>query len=328
MQVDLRSYNILTPHYCKADGFPKCDPSDLDPKARLERVCDKLQKASETSGVICLQEVCVKWAGPLHTLFARNGYHFVFTPYGRESSGRMGVGIAFKNNDFDAEKIELVRVASTKPTPWYQAQDTRGFVQRVMDFLWKTPFYDPWMEAKYRKNEAIMAMLNHRKSGKKFAVSCYHMPCLFGTDGKVQTVNIHTSLLAQATEKFAEGNPYLIVGDFNFQPSSTPYKLLKDGGLDKSEPQHPPSPPAETWSLAVSPVRSAYAEANGTEPEYTNKAWGPGEHPFVGTLDYIFCSKEWKVLDTLRIKPSDAPSYPTSEEPSDHVMIGATLSLA
>ena len=54
------------------------------------------------------------------------------------------------------------------------------------------------------------------------------------------------------------------------------------------------------------------------------------DDPFIGTLDYIFLSKEWRVelvLPTVhRDTVKDGP-YPNEIEPSDHIMIAADLLL-
>ena len=54
------------------------------------------------------------------------------------------------------------------------------------------------------------------------------------------------------------------------------------------------------------------------------------DDPFIGTLDYIFLSKEWRVKSVLptvhRDNVKDGP-YPNEIEPSDHIMIAADLLL-
>ena len=73
--------------------------------------------------------------------------------------------------------------------------------------------------------------------------------------------------------------------------------------------------------------------ANGKEPEFTNLAktgWG-GPDKFCETLDYIWLSDGWKVegVKPLGSKASveDIASYPSRDEPSDHVMIFADLKM-
>jgi 2',5'-phosphodiesterase len=69
--------------------------------------------------------------------------------------------------------------------------------------------------------------------------------------------------------------------------------------------------------------------ANHREPDFTNYAKVQDQETFVDTLDYIFLSQQWKVN-----KVKDLPSrdeiqgpLPNAEEPSDHVLIAAELSL-
>ena len=88
------------------------------------------------------------------------------------------------------------------------------------------------------------------------------------------------------------------------------------------------------------------AQATGREPDYTNNAIIRGQDQFTETLDYIFISEHWQV-DAVRPLPArpayaeaagGAPAaspvvdiagkpYPDDEQPSDHLMLAATLSL-
>lgn len=69
----------------------------------------------------------------------------------------------------------------------------------------------------------------------------------------------------------------------------------------------------------------AYREHDGMEPEFTNYAQIRDE-PFSGTLDYIFVSPGWKVLETHSLPAFSAMSrpLPAGKEPSDHLFIAAT----
>ena len=76
-------------------------------------------------------------------------------------------------------------------------------------------------------------------------------------------------------------------------------------------------------------MRSAYKENNGKEPEFTNYAKVKDDEPFIGTLDYIFLSEHWKVnaVDPLpKLTDLEGP-LPLEEEPSDHLLVSATISL-
>ena len=98
-------------------------------------------------------------------------------------------------------------------------------------------------------------------------------------------------------------------------------------------------PVADSWRPTLRAMPSAYAAANGTEPEVTNKAvrligkWGAAPNAFSGTLDYIFfdASRGLRVVETLPL-PSEEDrtpiSWPTFAIPSDHLMVGATFELS
>merc|ERR1711879_63017 len=93
-----------------------------------------------------------------------------------------------------------------------------------------TPF-DPWAEAKRRKNRLILARLRPLRGGPAFCVATYHMPCLFGSAVNVQVVNIHAALAAQKVLSFAAGRPCILMGDFNFMPDCSPSRFLTSAAL-------------------------------------------------------------------------------------------------
>lgn len=75
-----------------ADYFTSCAPEDLHPPTRLARVLARLERECAAGAVICLQEVSIAWAGPLHAFFLQRGYTFVTHLYGapRGAAGRGG----------------------------------------------------------------------------------------------------------------------------------------------------------------------------------------------------------------------------------------------
>ena len=213
-----------------------------------------------------------------------------------------------------------------------------------------------WHETRRRHNFLASARLRCKQSGARFAVptyhmpmslptltlaltlslqvSTYHMPCLFGSDEKVQVMTNHASLAAQQALRFAgEGTPCILAGDFNFKPGDAPYQLITKGTLPESDAHYPPPPPhGDTWKPALpKAMSSAYVMADGQEPEFTNlasNAWGGDA--FCETLDYIFLSTGdgWSVKGVRPLPSKEAVvtkggcvSYPIATEPSDHTMI-------
>ncbi len=80
----------------------------------------------------------------------------------------------------------------------------------------------------------------------------------------------------------------------------------------------------------VRPTRSAYKEALGQEPT-TNHSYNLKFGAFTGCLDYIFVSPLWKV-EGVKPLPSteelvNSGYLPSKDEPSDHLMLAAELSL-
>mmetsp|Transcript_90626 Transcript_90626/g.201332 ORF Transcript_90626/g.201332 Transcript_90626/m.201332 type:complete len:248 (+) Transcript_90626:2-745(+) len=150
---------------------------------------------------------------------------------------------------------------------------------------------------------------------------------------------IHTALAAQCAQRFAEGCPLVLAGDWNFKPGAAPYQLLTTGRLSEAHPAHPgrldlPGGAAKggaAWGPeeGLEELRSAYAVCNpGGEPEFTNYAWVKDDQdPFIGTLDYIFVSKQAEVVSVGRLPAIRAcPSpLPTRDEPSDHLMLSAVV---
>lgn len=194
--------------------------------------------------------------------------------------------------------------------------------------------FDPWVEAERRNNRIVLACLRPYDGSPPFCVASYHMPALYGSAEKIQALNIHTSLLSRKMSLFADGLPSVLLGDFNFQPGSSPYRLLTHGSLARDDEELPPLREGDEWT--ASPVmqrfRSAYQEALGTEPVFTNYAVkaGPDGNPepaFCGTLDYIFVSDDWHVRQVWPVPPRSQFSgpLPDASEPSDHLLVGATL---
>jgi mRNA deadenylase 3'-5' endonuclease subunit Ccr4 len=83
-------------------------------------------------------------------------------------------------------------------------------------------------------------------------------------------------------------------------------------------------------------MRSAYKVFTGKEPEYTSYICNCKNGSIQSEiLDYIFISEHWRVLEikspqeTLAtLKYFGVLSFPTANEPSDHILIAATLQLA
>ncbi|GMH39394.1 hypothetical protein BSKO_07292 [Bryopsis sp. KO-2023] len=337
-QVRVLTYNVLSSSLAPPDYFTHCKPEDLKAETRLKRVIQKLKPEVEAKSIICLQEVSLQWAGRFSSFFHKHGYFFLQTQYGGHWSDFMGVGVAFPLNRYSMKDCEMLRLTDlvkwrreprkSNPIGWLTGipgalLNKVGISLRVsnpLSFLGKTP--EDWLQkAKYRSNRIVMLKLDCKETKRTFLVGTYHMPCEFRRPKVMLT---HAALAAQFMESRSNGDPYLLVGDWNFKPGEPPYNLLTtlDAGMDADLPPH------ETWKPELkNRLKSAYKECLGSEPEFTNNAQIRDDPPFVGTLDYIFTSENWKVEDVGELPKEatiDGP-YPNENEPSDHTMLRATF---
>jgi hypothetical protein len=170
------------------------------------------------------------------------------------------------------------------------------------------------------------------------------MPCVFHNPA---VMAIHSCLATQHLQRLAKQKPYIFAGDFNIKPNDPSYHLLTTGYLSQSAPRYHPFSPnsspihSKDWKLELNPMRSSYFDFLGHEPPYTNNTIIRNSQRFCDTLDYIFVSHQWIVKDVIPIpdlasssltsspaKELSTPlSFPSENEPSDHVMIGAELEL-
>lgn len=220
---------------------------------------------------------------------------------------------------------------------------------------------DPWEMSENRHNVLLTVTLCHRAGGCAFSISNYHMPCAFFAPA---VMNIHTDMVSKRVQDLAAQSwksirgdelsdqipqkgiktiPYILAGDFNILPDSAQYKILTKGELEKTDPTYPPTKHGKEWKIESLPMDSAYA-LDACEPEFTNFAHTRDDlDPFIGTLDYIFLSKneytslseeterleEWKVhcVQKLPHKDDAGGPFPNANEPSDHLLISADLEL-
>ncbi|KAM3575102.1 hypothetical protein VYU27_003015 [Nannochloropsis oceanica] len=337
------TYNILTPNYATPRDLPAHPAVHLNEQERLQKILTKLKAETVQGSVIALQEISRAWAGHLHVFFAREGYHFVHSGYGRPSSGFMGVGLAWPHSTLKAATVDISRLADAKPWP---APPPPGALTSLSRGLLR-PFRrllgtrgrgngkdeDVMAAARDRSNTVIMAQLRSKESeGLDFFIACYHMPCEFR---RPPIMTVHAALLVQRLQALAQGKPHIVTGDFNFQPTWPQYQLITEGEMPTEHAHYPPMPPTDPWTPRVEqPLKSALKVKWGQEPDFTCHSYADREtgERFCEPLDYIFLSPEWRVVDAVQLQSKkDALNlpcpFPDQDEPSDHVMLWADLSL-
>jgi hypothetical protein len=315
-------------------------------------ILEKLEGEMQKNSVIALQEIGQEWAADLHTFFSERGYYFVCRHYGSKFNDYMGVGIAVPLEIYEIEQMDNKRVADTWWMPrlpkkhWFMAAlatfigfFTGLFLKLCISLKLKKAPYELWWSASCRWNILASVLLKHRDTEERFWVSTYHMPCAFNNP---DMMTIHSAMALQYLQKisghgtYEEGKereklPYVLLGDFNFKPEDGMYLNYLNGTLDKAHKAYPMIPARFKWTPDVAPVRSAYLEANGEEPEYTNNARVKEMAHFKETLDYVFLSPTWgvKAVHDLGLPPKDDMNepFPSEFEPSDHVLLAADLTL-
>ena len=168
-------------------------------------------------------------------------------------------------------------------------------------------------------------------AGVSLWVGTYHMPCAFDTP---KLMAMHASLATQHLQRLAAATsaPCILGGDWNIKPVDRAYALLTSGTMDPLHADDYPAPPAgDAWTPELRcPMTSAYHAVHGREPDFTNYAQSMRDAaPFVGCLDYIFCSPHMRVLraPALPHRGDVAGPLPTSTEPSDHILLSAEVEL-
>ena len=327
--VRVATYNVLSSALCEATGsygFARCNAADLDGERRFARVERKLAAQMELGSVLALQEISRDWLARLLPLWEARGYAHAAALSGSARSGHMGQCIAWPRERFELREVATPRIGATMAGFREEEHGASG----------------SWKEALSRHNCAAMVRLRPRDdpAQRDLCFANYHMPCAFGSDERCQVVVAHAALLLQHVQRWARSDALVVLGDFNFDPRSAAYDLVVRGAVAPDHPQRPPPAPwAPAWDpSAVEPMRSAYVEGLGEEPEFTNYSHtgevgvGPAE-AFCETLDYIFISPHWSVADVEALPTKAAlasdriASYPSADEPSDHLMLGAELTL-
>jgi mRNA deadenylase 3'-5' endonuclease subunit Ccr4 len=299
------TYNILSSFL--ADKMVMTDKNYENNDNRFKGVTDKLKIEIDKKSIICLQEVSSAWKPRIEKFFRDNDYTINnienYSPVTKGSPDfQMGVAIAYPTDVYTVVKdytSEVVGTFKSEPSP-------------------RTPS-DVWNNVRKKENTILHIMLKHNSSNKEFAVSTYHMP----SKAKNQPLMvIHAALAANAAKKYAIGKPYILCGDFNTLPTNEAYTLFTTGKTSLTIPDE-----GDKWEATIETLQSAYA-LKGGEPAYTCSSEIKSKPFFQGTIDYIFLSDKWKVTDVLPVPTlGDTESIPNATEPSDHVMIGATLSL-
>lgn len=150
--------------------------------------------------------------------------------------------------------------------------------------------------------ESIAQRLVFEVEGRRFAFAGTHLH--YPVDASGARVRQAEYLLAWL-DSHADGLPLVLAGDFNAYAE----------------------PPEKTVQILKSRFRSAFETVHGREPE---KTWPTPVNDWdkspAGTLDYVWVSPEWQVLDAGLCFDEPWPENP-DVYPSDHIGVFARLRL-
>ena len=103
----------------------------------------------------------------------------------------MGVAIAFPTANLNVLDVDISRLSDKREGGWPKAPKegiigslTRSLVSAIraplekFNILAKPPI-DPWVMSQNRFNILVTVRLEDKKTGRKFWVGNYHMPCAF-----------------------------------------------------------------------------------------------------------------------------------------------------
>lgn len=319
------SYNILAPTYTvpRLIRYPYISAENLSWVHRFPLLLKELKILD--GDIVCLQELeqvlyIKQWKEAMEEL----GYEGV---YSAKTDGRPdGVGTFFKSSrytlyqqvplQFDPLIDELCRVNGTTAESLSMVTGAVG---------------------------QITVLVDTQNDGRMIIVGNVHVDSVHTRPDR-QLLQI--SVFVHEAERLAqslipdskEGVPFILCGDFNSQPGSIPYDMLRLGHVPAirypefqrtplSRQVGMPARALQSFGLSHSTLtlQSAYAQVRGSEPTFTNHT---GD--FKGTLDYVWFTSDkigvrsvLNMVDEERIKPY--VGCPNISFPSDHLSLKCAL---
>jgi len=315
------TYNVLSPSL--TDWFD-ARPKYLDAKKRFNKIVNaKLHRIVKAKSIICLQEVSRNWAAKFYKYFLDKNYCFIYSSYGHNNNGYMGIAIAFPKNKYELLECNIKRIVDT--VRWPKKLNKQSWVNKyfknIIDgtYRYLTGKKEERCyinESKRKYNTTIIVRLRGEDK-KQFCVSTYHMPCAYKYP---KIMIIHSTLLVNYINEWSKNDPYIIAGDFNLKPYDPGFLNLIGQKIDKKYQINESYIPKLKTNL-----KSAYKKL----PEFTNFSKNKdSEISFMETLDYVFYNGDIEFIDLIKTplkKNIESKTFPDRNEPSDHIMIGGTF---
>ncbi|KAH3739787.1 nucleolar protein dao-5-like isoform X2 [Dreissena polymorpha] len=322
----LASYNILADCHLLRNDYSFTEEKYLKPEHRLAAIVEELKYLD--SDIICMQEV--------DPTFYREHLTSTLTQLGYEGFYKKrtddyfveGEATFFKTSRFTLVDSSLCRLADlvNKELTDEIDPDIRTAVQAYMDL----------------PDVCVITTLKCNNTGKSVTVGNVHINWGRMKTPDIQCVQIASAIKEIVSQSSGDAFPHIICGDFNSPPLSAGYLVARDGYPSGDETinrlmaiEGLELPDGKKASLVnslwpafqhtSSSLKSAYMEAQGSEPEITSYNRGMCE-----CVDYIFYSST--SLDNVgvysvaaRERIMSTGGTPDQHFPSDHVSIKAVL---
>lgn len=318
------TFNILSSSYATAEAYPMMSVENIKDYKRWALIKDIIKKQMDTRSIISLQEVTEFHRSKLEAIAYNNDYHMIATNYGHFYSGYMGVATLIPR-EYRLVRCQLFRPATLvrKFLPATPEQEVSIFSPTYWNPWSAKPKVESYQEVLGRK-ENVQIMIELVFEGTRFVHTNYHAPCVYWKDNMTEAVS---ALSLYSALKFSGSLPLIVTGDYNMKPNEDGYNIFtgKDVNFKDSELK------IFVDKMKLTPLGSSYLVANGSEPEYTvnSISWDrftQSTSIFTGTLDYIFVSKHWKVLES-EVGPDIEGYIPSVEHPSDHKYLWTSVEI-
>jgi mRNA deadenylase 3'-5' endonuclease subunit Ccr4 len=333
-QIRVLTYNTLARLLCDESNFakPHYMPDDILFENRYIKMWTKFEPYISLNYIFCLQEVDTMTSSKFQLDFKKKGYDFYFHPYGQPFNGYMGIGIAVPSH-FKITNVDKFRITDGKDWPKYKNEDG---IYAASVVKWMTLSYIDYTKKNYyaynnsRNRWNFMLTLElETVSGKSILISTLHMPCAFRNESTMIT---YLALAREHLQKLAGDKPHVLAGDFNITlKNKNLYQLMTSGECDETSIVND-FPIEDVWrptDCLIKPMTSAVKQKWGAEPLFTNKcinAVFKMKEPFAETLDYILISDQLSVISAFK-EPANQDLLPGPDEPSDHLLIWAELTM-
>jgi hypothetical protein len=233
----------------------------------------------------------------------------------------MGVLIAFPNKLFSLQDAQIIHIGNMieNNIQYINNDNLWNPFEFIYNIFWRSSKikYDKWTIASNKPNRLIAIKLINKKTNRLFIVSTYHMP---DTKHLFDIMAIHAFCIIKYIQSFAQSYPYVVADDFNIDPSTHLYNMIINGNLNVTM--------SDMYEHLFDDdncikLNSVYKLKNGKEPDFTVCS-----NQFIDCTDYIFVSEIWQVEEIINIPSRDTliniESYPSNDNGSDHLLIGAT----